>query len=249
VATIYLGWHYVVDDIAGVVIAFLATWIGAIATGHEVPGWRRGGRPTAPPRAVDAPPPSSLNVPNVLSACRILMAPGVAALVLAHPDGSLWAAALFAAGGLTDVVDGHLARSRGLVTSVGKLLDPFADKLLVIAALASLVAVDRLALWVVAVIAGRELLVTLLRAHAVRRGVVIAAGSAGKAKMFLQVAMVLALMAVSDPSAVWVQLLVAATVTLTVVSGLAYLRGYLRGRALTPVSDREHLAEPAQLVA
>jgi phosphatidylglycerophosphate synthase len=72
--------------------------------------------------------------------------------------------------------------------------------------------------------------VTLLRAHAVRRGVVIAAGTAGKAKMLLQVAMVLALMAVADPQAMWVQALVAATVALTVVSGVGYLRSYSRAR-------------------
>jgi CDP-diacylglycerol--glycerol-3-phosphate 3-phosphatidyltransferase len=154
--------------------------------------------------------------------------------MLAHPDGSLLAAGLFMAGAITDMVDGHLARSRGLITSVGKLLDPAADKLLVIAALASLVAVGRLPLWVVGVIAAREIGVTLLRAHAVRRGVVIAAGPAGKAKMVLQVLMVLVLMAVGDPSAFWVQALVGATVALTVVSGLGYLRSYQRAREDEP---------------
>jgi CDP-diacylglycerol--glycerol-3-phosphate 3-phosphatidyltransferase len=97
------------------------------------------------------------------------------------------------------------------------------------------VAVDRLPLWVVGVIAAREVLVTLLRAHAVRRGVVIAAGTAGKVKMGLQVAMVLVLMAVADPSAAWVEILVGATVALTVVSGLGYARAYLRARGDEPV--------------
>jgi phosphatidylglycerophosphate synthase len=86
------------------------------------------------------------------------------------------------------------------------------------------------------VIAAREIGVTLLRAYAVRRGVVIAAGSAGKAKMGLQVLMVLVLMAVGDPSAVWVQALVAATVALTVASGLGYLRSYQRARGNEPVA-------------
>jgi CDP-diacylglycerol--glycerol-3-phosphate 3-phosphatidyltransferase len=183
-----------------------------------------------------------MNVPNVLSGLRILLAPVVALVMLAHPDGSVLAAALFAAGGITDIVDGHLARTRGLITSVGKLLDPTADKLLVVAALASLVAVDRLPLWVVGVIAAREILVTLLRAHAVRRGVVIAAGTAGKAKMALQVAMVLALMAVADPFAVWVQALIAATVTLTVLSGVGYLRSYARARTEPVVAPRVELS-------
>ncbi len=243
VATIYLGWHYVVDDVAGVVIALTAVAGGALATGHgpDLPRFRRrraqaggpalgdgftlaGGRALA----VSAPAVSALNLPNVLSGGRIALAPVVALVMLAHPAGSVLAAALFAAGGLTDVIDGHLARTRGLITPLGKLLDPAADKLLVVAALASLVAVDRLALWVVAVIAAREVLVSLLRAHAVRRGVVIAAGAAGKAKMALQVVMVLVLMAVPDPFAGWVDVLVAATLTLTIVSGLGYLRAYLR---------------------
>jgi CDP-diacylglycerol--glycerol-3-phosphate 3-phosphatidyltransferase len=171
-----------------------------------------------------------MNVPNVLSAVRIAIAPAIVAVVLAHPDGSVLAAALFASGALTDIVDGHLARTRGLITPLGKLLDPFADKLLVIAALASLVAVDRLQWWVIGIIAAREVLVTLLRAHAMRQGVVIAAGPAGKVKMFLQSGMVVVLMAVADPFAWWVELIVGATIALTVVSGLDYVRAYLRGR-------------------
>lgn len=230
VATIYLGWHYVIDDVAGVLIAFAAVAIGAAATGHtrDLPRLGRGRKhdPVAPTA------PRALNLPNLLSAGRILLAPVVALVVLAHPEGSLLAAALFAAGGLTDILDGHLARTRGLVTPLGKLLDPAADKLLVVVALASLVAVDRLALWVVGAIAAREILVTVLRAHALRRGTVIAAGSAGKVKMGLQVTMVLALMSVADPFAGWVQLLVAATVALTVISGLDYARAYLRGGAV-----------------
>jgi CDP-diacylglycerol--glycerol-3-phosphate 3-phosphatidyltransferase len=179
-------------------------------------------------------PAAVLNVPNVLSSLRIVLAPVVALAVLGHPEGSLLAAALFAAGAVTDALDGHLARSRGLVTSVGKLLDTTADKLLVIAALASLVAVDRVALWVVAVIAGREVLVTVLRGHALRRGVVLAAVTAGKAKMCLQVVMVLVLMAVADPAATWVRLLVAATVALTLVSGVACVTAYRRERRAVP---------------
>ena len=254
-ATIYLGWHYVVDDVAGAVIGYLSAVLGALATGHVVPRpWivRRffGDGPTPPagravspgapavrpdgPRVVAAEGPA-LNLPNVLSCVRIVIAPAVAWLMLGSPDGSVVAAALFAAGGVTDALDGRLARSRGLVTSVGKLLDPAADKLLVISALASLVAVDRLAVWVVGVIAAREVLVTVLRARAARRGTVIAAGPAGKAKMALQVAMVLVLMVVTDPHAAWVQALVAATVTLTVVSVLGYVRAY--AGAMRPVAQ------------
>jgi CDP-diacylglycerol--glycerol-3-phosphate 3-phosphatidyltransferase len=230
VATIYLGWHYVVDDIAGVAIAFIAVALGAVATGHSL----RPAPEEARPQGGGTMSLSAsafgglLNVPNVLSFGRILLAPAVAAVVIAHPEGSLVAGALFLLTAGTDVIDGHLARSRGLETSLGKLLDPIADKLLVVAALVSLVAVDRLGWWVVAVIAGREVLVTVLRAHAARRGAVLAAGTAGKAKMFMQVAMVLALITVSDPSARWVDVLVGATVTLTLVSGADAIRSFRR---------------------
>ncbi len=234
VATIYLGWHYLIDVPAGILIGVAATALGAWATGHRFPLVpRRGQRerpPAAGPPVAQQPKAAVLNAPNVLSSIRILLAPVVALVVLDHPEGSLLAAGLFAAGALTDALDGHLARTRGLVTAVGKLLDPAADKLLVVAALASLVAVDRLALWVVGVIAAREVLVTALRAHGVRRGVVLAAGPAGKAKMALQVAMVLVLMAVADPAAAWVQLLVAATLALTVASGLTCVAAYRRER-------------------
>lgn len=233
VATIYLGWHYVTDDVAGVIIALLSVAIAAGATGNSLRPRPRG---SAPPRHRRLTLSSSafggrLNVPNVLSAVRIALAPVMAAIVISHPDGSLLAGALFAAIALTDIVDGHLARSRNLITPLGKLLDPVADKALIIAALASLVWVDRLGIAVVGVIAARELLVTALRAYAARCGSVLSAGVSGKAKMFLQVAMVLALMTVADPFATWVDVLVGATVALTILSGLACVRDYVRARA------------------
>ncbi|MEA2167863.1 MAG: hypothetical protein QOF76_1163, partial [Solirubrobacteraceae bacterium] len=230
IATIYLGWHYVIDDFAGVLIAVLSVAVGAAATGNSLR--RRGGVSEGVVKrrmALSSPTVSAFNIANVLSGIRILIVPAMVAVVLAHRDGSVFAAALFAAGATTDVADGYLARTRGLITPLGKLLDPAADKLLVIGALVSLVAVDRLGLWVVGVIAGREILVTALRAYAVRRGVVIAAGPAGKVKMFLQCGMIVALLTVADPFSVPMDLLVAATVALTVISGLDYVRAYVRG--------------------
>jgi CDP-diacylglycerol--glycerol-3-phosphate 3-phosphatidyltransferase len=233
-ATIYLGWHYVIDDVAGAAIALLAVWLGALATGSSL-------RPRADADGVQVRPGrlslsasafgGTLNVPNVLSFGRILLAPVMAAVVIAHPDGSLLAGVLFVTIAVTDIIDGHLARSRNLVTPLGKLLDPIADKALIVAALASLVAVDRLALVVVAVIAAREVLVTLLRAYAVRRGHVLPAGASGKAKMLLQVAMVLALMTVADPFAPWVDALVGATIALTIFSGIGCVRAFVRAGA------------------
>ncbi len=245
-STIYFGWHYLLDDVAGAVIGLLSVVLGALATGHRLsfrrhapPGGRLSKKVPAPERAAAGPVAGVVNAPNLLSGVRILMAPAIVVLVLVYPEGSFVAAAVFAVASFTDALDGHLARSRNLITAVGKLLDPLADKLLVIATLATLVAVDRLALWVVLVIAARELLVTVLRAHAARHGTVLAAGTSGKAKMGLQVLMTLVLLAPVDPTAGWVLALVGATVLLTLASGIAFLLAWLRstdegGQLLAP---------------
>ncbi len=164
--------------------------------------------------------PSPVNVPNALSAGRILLVPVLVLVLVAEPRGSLVAAALFALASLTDILDGHLARSRKLVTDLGKVLDPLADKLMVVSVLVSLAMLDRVAAWVVAVILGREVAVSVLRSRAAREGRDVAARPLGKVKMGFQVAMVLVLLAAPDPTAEPVLLLVAATVFVTILSGL-----------------------------
>jgi CDP-diacylglycerol--glycerol-3-phosphate 3-phosphatidyltransferase len=164
---------------------------------------------------------SPINAPNAITIMRILLAPVLVVILLNDTNGSMLAAAVFASGALGDVLDGALARSRGLVTDVGKLLDPIADKLLVGAALVALVLAERLALWVPVVILTREVLVTGLRAAAARRGQIIDASRLGKLKMTLQIAMVLVLCAVGDPGLLWIDLLVVATVAATLASGVA----------------------------
>ena len=169
-----------------------------------------------------------LNVPNVLTLVRIVAVPVlVVALLGAIPGGDALAAAVFALAAVTDGLDGYIARSRGSVTTFGKLMDPLADKLLIVAALVSLVSLDRLEAWVAMVIISRELAVTGLRTLAAERGVVIAASWLGKVKTALQVAAVLALIAV-NPAPLWANLLVYAAVAVTVISGVDYFFG-LRG--------------------
>src|SRR5919201_2856001 len=169
-----------------------------------------------------------LNVPNLLTVVRILLVPViVVALLEETPNADMLAAIVFAVAALTDGLDGYIARSRGAVTTFGKLMDPLADKLLIVAALISLVSLERLQAWVAMVIISRELAVTGLRTLAAERGVVIAASWLGKLKTALQVAAVLALIAV-NPSPVWVDLLVYAAVAATVISGIDYFFG-LRG--------------------
>jgi CDP-diacylglycerol--glycerol-3-phosphate 3-phosphatidyltransferase len=166
-----------------------------------------------------------LNLPNVLTMLRILAVPVIVVALLGEtPNGDALAAGVFALAALTDGLDGYFARSRDAVTTFGKLMDPLADKLLIVAALVSLVSLDRLAAWVAMVIIARELAVTGLRAVAAERGVEIAASPLGKVKTILQVAAVIALIA-ADPSPVWVDVLVYVAVAMTVISGLDYFFG------------------------
>ena len=136
---------------------------------------------------------TSLNWPNFLTVARIMLVPVLVVLLLAHTaHGDILAAAVFALASLTDFVDGYLARSRETVTNFGKLMDPLADKLLIVAALISLVSLHRLAAWVAMVIIARELAVTVLRMGANQSGVVIAASNFAKVKTCVQIAVILA---------------------------------------------------------
>jgi CDP-diacylglycerol---glycerol-3-phosphate 3-phosphatidyltransferase len=173
-----------------------------------------------------------LNVPNVLTVIRILLVPVlIVALLDKTGGGDLLAAIVFAVASLTDAIDGYLARSRNWVTTFGKLMDPIADKLLIVAALVALVSLNRLAAWVAMVIIAREFAVTVLRvAVGTQQGVVISANLLGKLKTATQVAMVMVLIAVHGRP-LWVSLLVYATVAITVLSGADYFFGVSRGRA------------------
>jgi CDP-diacylglycerol---glycerol-3-phosphate 3-phosphatidyltransferase len=170
-----------------------------------------------------------LNVSNVLTVIRILLVPVlVAALLEKTGNGDLLAAIVFAVASLTDAIDGYLARSRNWVTTFGKLMDPIADKLLIVAALIALVSLGRLEAWVAMVIISREMAVTVLRVAAgAGQGIVISASQLGKVKTALQVAMVMVLISVHGRPT-WVSVLVYVTVVVTVLSGADYFFGLRR---------------------
>jgi len=169
-----------------------------------------------------------LNLPNVLTVLRIMLVPVLVAALLGNtPSGDVLAAVVFALASLTDFVDGYLARSRGSITTFGKLMDPLADKLLIVAALLALVSLNRLPAWIAMVIITRELAVTVLRMGATQAGVVMAASMFGKVKTCLQIAAILAVIAVHGQP-LWVSLLLYATVIVTVLSGLDYFFGLRR---------------------
>jgi CDP-diacylglycerol--glycerol-3-phosphate 3-phosphatidyltransferase len=181
-----------------------------------------------------------LNLPNALTLLRILAVPVVVVALLGEtPNGDALAAAVFALAAATDGLDGYIARSRDSVTTFGKLMDPLADKLLIIGALLSLVSLDRLEAWIAMVIIAREVAVTILRTIAAERGIVIAASWLGKAKTVLQIAAVIALIA-ANPSPAWVDALVYLSLAVTVLSGADYFFG-LRKRI--EAQQRERLAK------
>jgi CDP-diacylglycerol--glycerol-3-phosphate 3-phosphatidyltransferase len=130
-----------------------------------------------------------LNSPNAITLVRIAMIP-VFLWFTFHESrvDSFVAAIVYAVTGATDFLDGWLARKKGLVTVIGKFLDPLADKLIVMAALVMLVHLGRVAAWVVIVVMAREFIVTGLRTIAMSEGIVIAAGQEGKSKTAFQVA-------------------------------------------------------------
>lgn len=142
-----------------------------------------------------------MNLPNKLSLLRVALIPVMVALMLPQTlVCDLLAAAVFAVAALTDYFDGHIARSRHLITDFGKFIDPVADKLLNLSAMMMLVQRGTLPGWVVVLILARELAVDGLRMVAVGQGRVIAAGKLGKIKTASQMVMLLFVLITHQPA-------------------------------------------------
>lgn len=144
---------------------------------------------------------SRFTLPNIITVARIMMCPVIYWLAMSPGVGARFGAfVLFVVAALSDVWDGYLARRYDLITDIGKLLDPIADKLLLLVTFIPFYLISHrgseadllpwpwgeLPMWVMVVILGRELFITLFRQYAVRRGVVIAAGKSGKHKALFQ---------------------------------------------------------------
>ena len=161
---------------------------------------------------------SRLNLPNIITLARIAVCPVLFLLAIAESTAARYAAfALFVAAALSDVWDGYLARKHGLITEVGKLLDPLADKLLMAVTFLPFYIVSHrpgepneipfwgpMPIWVLLAIFGRELFITLFRQWAKGRGMVIAAGRSGKSKALFQSLFMAALL-------LWYPLVITAT--------------------------------------
>lgn len=127
------------------------------------------------------------NLPNLLTLARVAAIPLLVVILLSDSrEAGFWAAALFGAAAVTDFIDGWLARKWGVVTVLGKFLDPLADKLIVMAALIMLIPTGRVPAWAVFLLLAREIIVTGLRSIASSEGIVIDASDLGKYKTIYQ---------------------------------------------------------------
>jgi CDP-diacylglycerol--glycerol-3-phosphate 3-phosphatidyltransferase len=134
------------------------------------------------------------NLPNLLTMGRIVVIPLFLWLLDREtPRACFWAAIVFTLAAITDLLDGYLARRMGIVSVLGKFLDPLADKLIVMASLVWMVPMGRIPAWAVVLLLARELSITGLRSIAASEGVVIAAGQEGKTKTALQMIGIIAL--------------------------------------------------------
>jgi CDP-diacylglycerol--glycerol-3-phosphate 3-phosphatidyltransferase len=180
-----------------------------------------------------------MNLPNTLTVARIFLVPVLVSVLLTKFEGrlvlglpvELVAGAIFGIASLTDWLDGYLARRREQVTTLGQILDPLADKLLISATLISLVQLDLVQSWMVGVIICREIAVTGLRNLAYSRGLTMPASGLGKLKMASQVTAILLLilgwervpaLLVLGQAVMWVVLITA------LVSAVDYYQGFQR---------------------
>ena len=187
-----------------------------------------------------------MNLPNKLTLMRVFLVPVFLIFVFASkiPAHYTIALAVFAIASITDALDGHIARKNGLVTNFGKFLDPLADKVLVLAALAAFVELDVMSSIPLIIITAREFMVSGLRLIAADSGVVVAAGFSGKLKTaftMVSIVFILAVLAVQSDYG-WFDIAVSSSVkssiqiaeqtliwistALTVISGCVYLKGY-----------------------
>ena len=136
-----------------------------------------------------------LNLPNILTLARVAAVPIIVLLLLSESRAAgVWAAAIFGMAAVTDFIDGWLARKWGIVTVLGKFLDPLADKLVVMAALIMLIPHGRVPAWAVFLILAREMIITGLRSIASSEGIVIDASDLGKYKTIYQMVAIPGLM-------------------------------------------------------
>lgn len=169
-----------------------------------------------------------MNLANKLTILRILLVPVFMLFLLIDiRNGEYIATGVFVIAALTDMLDGHIARSRNQITTFGKFMDPLADKLLVSSALIVLVEMGRLSSWIVVIIIAREFAITGLRILAASEGITIAASWWGKFKTISQIVAIIVLLLNNYPFSVWNipvdDISVSLALIFTIISGADYL--------------------------
>jgi CDP-diacylglycerol---glycerol-3-phosphate 3-phosphatidyltransferase len=197
--------------------------------------------PTVDPAGQPAQTAHVVNIANALTLLRLLLVPAFVVLLVAnggHSNGwRVWACVVFAVATVTDYIDGDLARSRGLVTDVGKVADPIADKALTGAALIGLSSLGNLPWWVTVVILVREIGITGLRFFVIRHGV-IPASRGGKAKTLVQnLAIGLYVLPLTGAAASVRFWLMGVAVVVTLVTGVDYVARAVHLRRTSPRAE------------
>ena len=168
-----------------------------------------------------------MNLPNKLTMLRVIMIPVFLVVLLSgivpQPLNRIIAVIIFMAASFTDFLDGYIARKYNLVTNFGKFMDPLADKLLVTAALISMIQLGDIAAWIVIVIISREFIITGFRTIAVERGIVIAASMWGKSKTVSQMIMIIVVLSGIFTGGFINAVLIYISAALTIVSGVDYI--------------------------
>jgi len=169
-----------------------------------------------------------VNLPNKLTIFRICLVPFFVFFLFSNLKyGQYIAVSIFILASLTDTLDGHIARSRNLITTFGKFMDPLADKILVSAAFISLVELGKVPSWIVIIIISRELAITGFRTVAVSEGVTIAADKWGKMKTVTQLIAVIALLLNNYPFSLinfpFDKIMLYISVVFTIISGVNYI--------------------------
>jgi CDP-diacylglycerol---glycerol-3-phosphate 3-phosphatidyltransferase len=183
-----------------------------------------------PPGLVGSPPPGILNAANGLTVLRLALVPFfVGFLVMGTPGWRVAAFVLFALASVTDLLDGRLARQRGLITDFGKIADPVADKALTGSAFVTLSLLGHLSWWVTAVILVRELGITAMRMIVIRRSV-IPANRGGKLKTLLQV-LAISLYVLPGPFGIARPAVMGLAVAVTLITGAGYVASAWPGRS------------------
>jgi len=173
-----------------------------------------------------------MNLPNALTLSRIFLTPLLVVILLTRIDGKeIYGDLIFVVAALTDYFDGYFARKRNQVTTLGKLLDPIADKLLVCSAFISLVELKLAPAWMVVIIVGREFAVSGIRSIAASLGHVMPANWFGKTKMVVQIFAILVLIVADTYKEHWLlfgRILLWVTMAVSLMSAVSYLITFMK---------------------